>query len=247
MQHLGRPTAAAAGAPPWWTLLGVPRPGGVRDHIRSGALTPRMLQTVGDDLARGAAHSAEARGMQIVGRFVALRQHAAGVVEPVVVAGQVFEVAGDAVRFAQRGSGFQRRAGTRRCCGSACPPARASSSSRCRCSARDAQLGGVARQRRQPGVRVLHVVDRVFVGCRRPQRQVDVDRDVAPRTRISEYRAASTPMASTRSSSVMTVPARLLIRTGWPSRTRLTICPISTSTVAGSSPSEAAMALSRAM
>ena len=33
--------------------------------------------------------------------------------------------------------------------------------------------------------------------------------------RIREYRAASTPMASTRSSSVMTVPARLLIRTGW--------------------------------
>ena len=35
----------------------------------------------------------------------------------------------------------------------------------------------------------------------------------------------------------MTVPARLLIRTGWPSRTRLTIWPISTSTVSGSSPS----------
>ena len=65
--------------------------------------------------------------------------------------------------------------------------------------------------------------------------------------RINEYRAASTPMASTRSSSVMTVPARLLIRTGWPSRTRLTIWPISTSTVAGSSPTAAAMALSRAM
>ena len=70
---------------------------------------------------------------------------------------------------------------------------------------------------------------------------------VSTELRISTYRAASTPMASTRSSRVMTVPARLLIRMGWPSRTRLTICPISTSTVAGSSPSAAAAALSRAM
>ncbi len=65
--------------------------------------------------------------------------------------------------------------------------------------------------------------------------------------RISAYRAASTPMASTRSSRVITVPARLLIRTGWPSRTRFTICPMSTSTVSGLSPSAAAAALSRAM
>ena len=42
----------------------------------------------------------------------------------------------------------------------------------------EAEVGGVARQRRQPGVRVLHVVDRVFAGRRRPQRQVDVDRGV---------------------------------------------------------------------
>jgi hypothetical protein len=46
---------------------------------------------------------------------------------------------------------------------------------------------------------------------------------------------------------VTTVPARLLIRIGVPSRTRLTICPISTSTTAGSSPNAAAAALSRAM
>ena len=45
----------------------------------------------------------------------------------------------------------------------------------------------------------------------------------------------------------MTVPARLLILTGWPSRTRLTIWPISTSTVSGSSPNAAAAAFSRAM
>ena len=46
---------------------------------------------------------------------------------------------------------------------------------------------------------------------------------------------------------VMTVPARLLIRTGLPSLTRFTIWPISTSTLSGSSPSAAAAALSRAM
>ncbi len=34
--------------------------------------------------------------------------------------------------------------------------------------------------------------------------------------RASAYRAASTPTASTRSSRVTTVPARLLIRTGCP-------------------------------
>ena len=45
----------------------------------------------------------------------------------------------------------------------------------------------------------------------------------------------------------MTVPARLLIRSGTPSLTRLTICPISTSTTSGSSPSAAAAALSREM
>ncbi len=65
--------------------------------------------------------------------------------------------------------------------------------------------------------------------------------------RTIAYRAASTPTASTRSSIVMTVPARLLIRTGLPSLTRFTICPISTSTTAGSSPSAAAAALRRPM
>ena len=40
------------------------------------------------------------------------------------------------------------------------------------------EFGGAARQRRQPGVRVLHVVDRVLAGALRPQRQVDVDRGV---------------------------------------------------------------------
>ncbi len=46
---------------------------------------------------------------------------------------------------------------------------------------------------------------------------------------------------------VITVPARLDIRTGLPSLTRLTIWPISTSTVAGSSPKAAAAAFRRAV
>ncbi len=54
--------------------------------------------------------------------------------------------------------------------------------------------------------------------------------------RVSVYRAASTPTASTRSSSVMIVPARLDIFTGSPSRSRFTSWPMSTSTVSGSSP-----------
>ncbi len=70
---------------------------------------------------------------------------------------------------------------------------------------------------------------------------------VSTEYRISAYREASTPSASIRSSSVITVPARLLIRTGWPPCTRLTIWPIITSTVSGSSSNAAAAALSRAM
>ena len=64
--------------------------------------------------------------------------------------------------------------------------------------------------------------------------------------RVSEYRAASTPTASTRSSMVTTLPARLDIRTGTPSLTRLTIWPMRTSTRSGASPRAAAAALSRA-
>jgi hypothetical protein len=45
--------------------------------------------------------------VQLVRHLVALWQHATGVVEPVIVPGHVFEVAGDAVRFPQRGGGFQ--------------------------------------------------------------------------------------------------------------------------------------------
>ena len=43
---------------------------------------------------------------------------------------------------------------------------------------RDAEVCGVARERRQPGMRVLHVVHRVLVAGRGPQLQVDVDRGV---------------------------------------------------------------------
>ena len=42
----------------------------------------------------------------------------------------------------------------------------------------------------------------------------------------SEYRAASTPTISTRSSIVTTFPARLDMRTGSPPRTRLTNWPM---------------------
>ena len=38
-----------------------------------------------------------------------------------------------------------------------------------------AEFGGVAGQRRQPGMGVLHVIDRVFTRRRGPQCQVDVD------------------------------------------------------------------------
>ena len=66
--------------------------------------------------------------------------------------------------------------------------------------------------------------------------------------RASAYRAASTPTASTRSSMVTTVPARLLIRTGAPSLTRLTIWPMRISRLTpGSSPKAAQIAIMRPM
>ena len=64
--------------------------------------------------------------------------------------------------------------------------------------------------------------------------------------RASAYRAASTPTASTRSSRVITVPARLLIRTGCPSRVRVTICPMRISRLTpGVSPKAAHIAIIR--
>ena len=64
--------------------------------------------------------------------------------------------------------------------------------------------------------------------------------------RASAYRAASTPTASTRSSMVTTVPARLDIRTGWPSLTRLTSWPMRISRLtSGVSPNAAQTAIMR--
>ena len=226
-------------------LFGVPRPGRVRVHIRSGALTPRIARPLAMTW-RVAWHSASRAVCSSLGCLVALRQHPAGVVEPVVVAGQVFEVAADPVRFAQGRSGFQHprelaEAADQRALfvvGEQLEVAGVGGSARVRRRCGPARTAGHARiARSRPGFRWTRLTTapgRCRSGCR-------------PSERISAYRAASTPIASTRSSRVMTVPARLLIRTGWPSRTRLTICPISTSTVSGSSPSAAAAALSRAM
>ena len=125
-------------------LLGVPGPGGMRVHIRSGALTPRMPQSVGDDLAGGLRTAPAAR-----------RAARPAPRHPAAARGRSRRT-GDSRRPGPRGSAqpgaahagprrFSARAGTRRCCGSACPPCRASSRSRCAVS------GGDARVRRRCG------------------------------------------------------------------------------------------------
>ena len=64
--------------------------------------------------------------------------------------------------------------------------------------------------------------------------------------RTRAYRPASTPTASTRSSRVTTVPARFDMRTGSPSRTRLTSWPIRISRFTyGTSPNAFVMAMRR--
>ena len=79
---------------------------------------------------------------------------------------------------------------------------------------------------------------------------LDLEDAVAPddKEQARENVTAAQPSrpGSTRS-SVMIVPARLDIFTGSPSRSRFTSWPMSTSTVAGSSPKAAATALSRWM
>ncbi len=154
-------------------FFGVPGTGRVRDHIRSGADDAEDAKTVGDDLAGRIAQS-QPRGMQVIRGFVALRQHAARVVEPVVIAGQVFEVAGNAVRFTQFRGGLQH-AGEFADVADQHALLLVRQELEVLSACGQAQLGGVAGQCRESGVRVLHVVDRVFVGCRRPQRKVDVD------------------------------------------------------------------------
>jgi hypothetical protein len=105
------------------------------------------------------------------------------------------------------------------------------------------EVGGVAQHRGDPGVRVLDVEDRVVVGLPAPQVQVEVDL-LVDRGRGQRVAGGVAPTASTRSSSRTTVPARLLIRTGSPSRTRLTSWPSRISRLAsGSSPTAATSAL----
>ena len=104
-------SAAAVGAPRVVDLLGVPGPGGMRDHMRSGALTPRMPRPLAMTW-RVACAQREPRRVQLARRLVALRQHPARVVEPVVVAGEIFQVAatpgavhaGTAAVFSTRGN-----------------------------------------------------------------------------------------------------------------------------------------------
>ena len=76
-----------------------------RSHSLRGA-DSEYRQPVGDDLTGGLAQC-QARGVQVGGLLVALRQHPARVVEPVIVAGKVFQVAAHPVWFPQGSRRFQ--------------------------------------------------------------------------------------------------------------------------------------------
>ena len=126
---------------------------------------------------RVAWHSARRAMCRSVGCSSPCGRHPARVVEPVVVTGEVFQVAAYPVRFPQGRSSFEH---AREFADGAQQRALFVVAEQLEVLrvGDQAEFGGVAGQRRQPGVRVLHVVDRVFVRRRGPQRQVDVDRGV---------------------------------------------------------------------
>src|SRR6476660_5119159 len=110
----------------------------------------------------------------------------------------------------------------------------------------DAGARRIASYVARPRVRALHVVHRVVVAVLDEQIEVYVEHRVGARP--FECIAGRVDADGVdRSSSVTTLPARFPIRTGRPSLTRLTNCPISTSTALGSSWSAAAAAFSRPM
>ena len=207
-----------------------------RAHIRSGRVTPSTARPLRSTVAV-AAHNQSRAGVSVGRLLVAARQHPARVVEPVVGAGQLLEVPGDPVRLAQLGRGGDdpRELAERPRAGR--PRARGRAARRRRRRGPRPELGGVAQQagrparartaRRRPGCR----------WCCRLHRSRSRSIGGSIEERASAYRAASAPIASTRSTSLTTVPARLLIRTGSPSWTRLTSWPIRISRCAsGSSP-----------
>ena len=142
-------------------FLGVARDRrGARSHPLRRA-DAEDAQTVGEDLA-GRLAQRQPGGVQIGRLLVALRQHPAGAVEAVVGAGEVLEVAATrcgsrsaAAVVSTRGNSPMLRISV--------PSLVVGQQVEVRGVGGDAELGGIARQRREPRVRVLHVVDRVFV------------------------------------------------------------------------------------
>ena len=165
-------------------------------HIRSGAETPSRRRPLASTVRVATTSISRAR-LTGADRLVALRQHPAGVVEPVVDAGGVLEVAGDPVRLAQLGRGRDdaRELGERPQQLALLLVRRAASG----CDSRAAPSPRSAALRIRPagaGVGVLHVVDRVVVGGLRPQVEVDVDGDVGRGSAPGRSGCASTPIAS---------------------------------------------------
>ena len=119
----------------------------------------------------------EAGGDQRRDRVVPLRQHAARVVEPVVGAGQLLEVARDPMGLGQLGGrgdhageladGTEQVALTVVVEQRGVEPTSGEQARRCIATAGDArdrtEVGGVAEQRRDARMRVLHVEHRVVV------------------------------------------------------------------------------------
>ena len=100
----GRPVSGGA----WMSACSGPAGCALRPHIRSGALTPSTARPLASTW-RAAAHSHSRARCSVGGLLVAHRQHPAGVVELVVGAGQLLQVAGDPVRLAQLGRGGDDR------------------------------------------------------------------------------------------------------------------------------------------
>ena len=92
----------------------------------------------------------------------------------------------------------------------------------------------VAQDAADARVRVLHVVDRVLARLLHGELEVDVEGRVVRARRPCRKRVASTPMASTRSSTVTIVPLRLDMRFCSPPSSRFTNCPMMSSSRSGS-------------
>ncbi len=165
-----------------------PRAPSSNGHIRSGAVTPSRSRPFASTVRVALDQHAAGRRCSSVELLVALRQHPARVVEPVVTPTRC--PPGSARPGAAPAAAPQPRppAGTRRAPGAASPSfswvEQRGSNSR---SGSTPRSRGVAQERRRPRVRVLHVEHRVVARLPRHLRDVEGQRRVG---RVARQRVA---------------------------------------------------------